>query len=285
MARGRSGPRLFRGPHRGRRLAAGPRPLPQGAVRSPGLRGRRRLARAGDRAREPHRLRPDRRAVLAGSGRDRRVPGARPGRCRLREPARGGDHRRLAGRAALRGLEGQRLVRQELGRPLLRAAVPARAEPDGHALVAVRAPEPLVFRRALGRDLPTVERGEGAVLWDRRGKRYLDGSGGAVVVNVGHGRAEVAQAMSRQAAAAAYVHATQFTSDALEEYARRLAPHAPGDCRRLYLVSGGSEANETAVKLARAYHVATGAPSRHKVIRRSVSYHGSTLATLALSGR
>jgi adenosylmethionine-8-amino-7-oxononanoate aminotransferase len=142
-----------------------------------------------------------------------------------------------------------------------------------------------VFRRVLGRDLPAVERGKGAVLWDRAGKRYLDGSGGAVVVNVGHGRAEVAQAMARQAASAGYVHGTQFTSEVLEEYARRLAPHAPGDCRKLYLVSGGSEANETAVKLARAYHVATGAPSRHKVIGRTVSYHGNTLATLGISGR
>jgi adenosylmethionine-8-amino-7-oxononanoate aminotransferase len=142
-----------------------------------------------------------------------------------------------------------------------------------------------VFRRVLGRDLPAVERGEGAVLWDRSGKRYLDGSGGAVVVNVGHGRDEVAQAMARQAAAAGYVHGTQFTSEVLEEYARRLAPHAPADCRRLYLVSGGSEANETAVKLARAYQIAAGAPARHKVIGRSVSYHGNTLATLGVSGR
>jgi adenosylmethionine-8-amino-7-oxononanoate aminotransferase len=151
--------------------------------------------------------------------------------------------------------------------------------------VTERGTTSFVFRRALGRDVPTVEKGEGAVLWDRSGKRYLDGSGGAVVVNVGHGREEVAHAMARQAAAAGYVHGTQFTSEVLEEYARRLAPHAPGDCRRLYLVSGGSEANETAVKLARAYHVATGAPSRHKVIGRSVSYHGNTLAMLSLSGR
>ncbi|PYQ06553.1 MAG: aspartate aminotransferase family protein [Acidobacteria bacterium] len=145
--------------------------------------------------------------------------------------------------------------------------------------------ESLVFRRAAGRELPVVERGEGAVLWDRAGRRYLDGSGGAVVVNVGHGRVEVAEAMSRQAAAAAYVHGTQFTSGVIEEYARRLAPHVPGGPRKLYLVSGGSEANETAVKLARAYQLAIGAPSRHKVIGRSVSYHGSTLATLGLSGR
>jgi adenosylmethionine-8-amino-7-oxononanoate aminotransferase len=91
--------------------------------------------------------------------------------------------------------------------------------------------------------------------------------------------------MARQAAAVAYVHGTQFTSEVLEEYARRLAAHTPGDCNRLYLVSGGSEANETAVKLARAYHLATGQPGRHKMIRRSVSYHGNTLAMLSLSGR
>ena len=103
-----------------------------------------------------------------------------------------------------------------------------------------------------------------------RARRGIDGLGhgrasatstaraGAVVVNIGHGRAEVAAAMARQAAAAAYVHGTQFTSAVLEEYARRLAAHAPGDCRRLYLVSGGSEANETAVKMARAYHLARG---------------------------
>jgi adenosylmethionine-8-amino-7-oxononanoate aminotransferase len=142
-----------------------------------------------------------------------------------------------------------------------------------------------VFPRALGRELPVIERAQGALLWDRAGRRYIDGSGGAVVVNVGHGRGEIAAAMARQAEKAAYVHGSQFTSGVLEEYARRLAPHAPGDCNRLYLVSGGSEANETAIKLARAYHVARGEASRHKVVRRSVSYHGNTLGTLSLSGR
>jgi len=146
-------------------------------------------------------------------------------------------------------------------------------------------PSSYVFHRLLGRELPAIARAEGAVLWDTEGKRYLDGAGGAVVVNVGHGRAEIADAMAAQARAAAYVHGTQFTSEALEDYARRLAPHAPGDCTRLYLVSGGSEANETAVKLARAYQLAKGRPERHKIVRRSVSYHGNTLAALALSGR
>jgi adenosylmethionine-8-amino-7-oxononanoate aminotransferase len=151
--------------------------------------------------------------------------------------------------------------------------------------VSYRYPSSFVFHRPLGRDMRVVERGVGAILWDRSGKRYLDGSGGAVVVNIGHGRAEVARAMALQASSAAYVHGTQFTSDVLEEYARRLSVHAPGDCNRLYLVSGGSEANETAVKMARAYHLAQGEPSRHKLIHRSVSYHGNTLATLSLSGR
>ena len=146
-------------------------------------------------------------------------------------------------------------------------------------------PASFVFHRVAGRELPAIDHGCGASLWDRDGRKYLDGSGGAVVVNIGHGREEVAAAMARQAAAAAYVHGTQFTSDVLEAYARRLAAHAPGDCDRLYLVSGGSEANETAVKLARAWHLARGEPARHKVLRRSVSYHGSTLATLSLSGR
>src|SRR5204863_2166441 len=139
--------------------------------------------------------------------------------------------------------------------------------------------------RPLGREMPAVDHGTGVELWDRAGKRYLDGSGGAVVVNIGHGRGEVASAMALQAGRAAYVHGTQFTSDVLEEYARRLAVHAPGDCRRLYLLSGGSEATETAVKLARAYHLARGEGDRHKVIGRTVSYHGNTLGALSLSGR
>jgi len=147
------------------------------------------------------------------------------------------------------------------------------------------APRSFVFHRIAGRELPAVSRALGAVVWDTEGRRYLDGSGGAVVVNVGHGREEVAAAMARQAAEAAYVHGSHFTSEVLEEYARRLAVHAPGDCRRLYLLSGGSEATETAVKLARAYHLARGEAGRYKVIGRSIAYHGNTLVALGLSGR
>jgi adenosylmethionine-8-amino-7-oxononanoate aminotransferase len=158
-----------------------------------------------------------------------------------------------------------------------------RAYNDG--VMAVSSTESRVFSRVLGRPLPVVARAQGACVWDTDGRRYLDGSGGAVVVNVGHGRAEVAEAIGRQAAAVGYVHGTQFTSAPLEEYARRVAAHAPAGCDRLYLVSGGSEANETAVKIARAWHRARGEGLRHKVIRRSVSYHGNTLYTLSISGR
>ena len=150
--------------------------------------------------------------------------------------------------------------------------------------MSLEQPASYVFRRVAGRDLPAVDHGQGAVLWDRSGHRYLDGSGGAVVVNIGHGRREVADAMARQAAAAAYVHGTQFTSDVLEEYARRLAPTRPATAGRLYLVSGGlggeRDRGEDRPRLApRARR-----PARHKVIRRSVSYHGNTLATLVALG-
>jgi adenosylmethionine-8-amino-7-oxononanoate aminotransferase len=151
--------------------------------------------------------------------------------------------------------------------------------------MAERFPQSHVFHRKLGSAMPVIARGEGSRLWDADGRSYLDGSGGAVVVNVGHGRREIAAAMARQAETVGFVHGTHFTSAVLEEYATRLAVHAPGDCRRLYLVSGGSEANETAIKMARAFHLANGEPARVKVVRRSVSYHGNTLLTLSLSGR
>ena len=142
-----------------------------------------------------------------------------------------------------------------------------------------------VFPRVLDRELPLVARGEGAVLWDADGRRYIDGAGGAVVVGVGHGRTRVVAAMTRQAERIAYAHPTAFSSDALESYAQELAPLLPMDEPRIYPVSGGSEAVETAMKLARAYHLARGEPSRELVIGRWGSYHGNTLGALDASGR
>jgi adenosylmethionine-8-amino-7-oxononanoate aminotransferase len=142
-----------------------------------------------------------------------------------------------------------------------------------------------VFPRVLTRTLPTAVRAEGVWIEDADGTRYLDGGGGAIVVNVGHGDRDVARAMTEQAERAAYVHATAFTTDALESYADELAPLLPMDEPRIYPVSGGSEAVETALKLARAYHLARGEPSRHRIIARWGSYHGNSRGALDASGR
>jgi adenosylmethionine-8-amino-7-oxononanoate aminotransferase len=142
-----------------------------------------------------------------------------------------------------------------------------------------------VFPRVFRRDLPTAVRAEGACIWDAQGRRYLDGSGGALVVGIGHGDADVVEAMARQARAVAYAHGTQFTTDPLEAYADELAPLLPIENARIYPVSGGSEAVETALKLARAFHLARGEPSRHRIIARWGSYHGNTLGALDASGR
>src|SRR3989442_2810208 len=142
-----------------------------------------------------------------------------------------------------------------------------------------------VFSRVPSRSLPVVARAEGAIIWDTDGRRYIDGAGGAIVVGIGHGRDGVADAIADQARRVAYAHGTAFTSEPLEAYAAELAPLLPMEDARIYPVSGGSEAVETALKLARAYHLARGEPARHNVIARWGSYHGNTLGALDASGR
>jgi adenosylmethionine-8-amino-7-oxononanoate aminotransferase len=139
-----------------------------------------------------------------------------------------------------------------------------------------------VFARGSG--LPTVARASGCELWDTEGRRYLDGAGGAIVVGIGHGDASVAEAIADQAGRVAYAHGTMFTSEALEAYAAELAGLVPVDDARTYPVSGGSEAIETALKMARAYHLARG-EDRHRVIGRRGSYHGNTRGALDAGGR
>jgi len=142
-----------------------------------------------------------------------------------------------------------------------------------------------VLYRRLGHDYPTVQRGEGAYLYDTAGRRYLDAAGGALVANIGHGVAEVAEAMAAQAQRVAFAHGTQFTSEPLEAYAAALGEVSPIPDPWLYLVSGGSEAVETALKLARQTCVARGEPGRYKIIARWSGYHGATLGALSASGR
>jgi hypothetical protein len=142
-----------------------------------------------------------------------------------------------------------------------------------------------VFRRSLDPALPVASRADGSTIWDASGKPYLDAAGGALVVNVGHGRRRIAEVMAEQAGRLAYAHGSAFTTEALERYAEALGPHLPIDEPAIYPVSGGSEAIETALKLARAFHLANGHAERWIVISRWGSYHGNTLGALDLSGR
>ncbi len=142
-----------------------------------------------------------------------------------------------------------------------------------------------VFRRSIEVEPPVAVRAEGATIWDSGGRAYLDAAGGAVVVNVGHGRGEIAAAMADQAGRLAYAHGSAFTSEPLEAYAAEVGTILPVDQPAIYPVSGGSEAIETALKLARAYHLARGETDRWTVFARWGSYHGNTLGALDLSGR
>ena len=142
-----------------------------------------------------------------------------------------------------------------------------------------------VFRRSLDPEPPVAVRAEGSTIWDAAGRAYLDAAGGAVVVNVGHGRASVAAAMADQAGRLAYAHGSAFTNEPLEAYAAEVGPRLPLDDPAIYPVSGGSEAMETALKLARAYHLARGEADRLVVFSRWGSYHGNTIGALDLSGR
>jgi adenosylmethionine-8-amino-7-oxononanoate aminotransferase len=146
-------------------------------------------------------------------------------------------------------------------------------------------PQGNVFYRKMDHARPQISHGEGVYLYDQQGKKYLDGSGGPLVVNVGHGRQEVIEAIQKQLAAVAYVHAVNFTSEPMEQYARELAQVVPMRDARFYLVNSGSEAVEGALKLARQIQMARGENGRYIVICRTLSYHGMTLGALSVSGR
>ncbi len=125
----------------------------------------------------------------------------------------------------------------------------------------------------------------GATIQDSEGRTYIDAAGGAIVVNVGHGRASIADVMADQVRRLAYAHGSAFTSEPLEAYAAAVGDVLPVDDPAIYPVSGGSEAIETALKLARVYHLARDEPDRDVLISRYGSYHGNTLGALDAGGR
>jgi len=142
-----------------------------------------------------------------------------------------------------------------------------------------------VFRRSASPNPPVAVEAHGSTIIDADGREYLDAAGGAIVVNVGHGRREIADAAAAQAGRLAYAHGSAFTTEPLERYAAEVGRHLPVDDPYVYPVSGGSEAIETALKMARAAHLARGETDRLVVFARWGSYHGNTLGALDLSGR
>lgn len=138
-----------------------------------------------------------------------------------------------------------------------------------------------IFGRTPNSPPPIATRGEGCYLFDASGKRYLDGSGGAAVSCIGHGDAEVIEAIKQQLDKLEFAHTGFFSSEPAEALADLLVEHAPDSLNRVYFVSGGSEAVESAIKLSRQYFLEIGEPSRHRVIARRQSYHGNTISALA----
>ena len=144
-----------------------------------------------------------------------------------------------------------------------------------------------IFPRNFLKAYPVALRGEGCFVYAVGGRRYLDASGGAAVVTIGHGVAQIAQAIAEQSTRLAYVHSSQFHTAVAEKLASRVLALAPQGMRRngrVYFTSGGSEATETAIKLARQYWIERGETRRFRVISRQQSYHGSTLGALSVSG-
>jgi adenosylmethionine-8-amino-7-oxononanoate aminotransferase len=146
-------------------------------------------------------------------------------------------------------------------------------------------PDTHVFFRKLTAHYPLVIRGEGCWLYDADGKGYLDACGGAFVSNLGHGVAEISQAMAEQARRLAYVSGASMTHEAVEDFARQLVALAPGNLDKVYPLSSGSDAIEAALKLTRQYWVDSGRPRKHKIIALNPAYHGNTLLALSASAR
>ncbi len=141
-----------------------------------------------------------------------------------------------------------------------------------------------ILHRAANARLPVAAGGRGVEIFDAAGKSYIDASGGAAVSCLGHGHPAVIAALRAQLDTIAYAHTSFFTTEIAERLADRLIADAPDGLSHVYLVSGGSEAIEAALKLARQYFVEKGEPRRRHIIARRQSYHGNTLGALAAGG-
>src|ERR1700686_5485823 len=130
-------------------------------------------------------------------------------------------------------------------------------------------------------EVPIIVRGEGCYVYDQHGKRYLDGLSALDCVNIGHGRSELGEAAARQAKDLGFYTNWSYAHPPAIELAARIAALAPGNLNRVFFTSGGSEAVESAWKLAKAYHAERGEPRRHKIVSRNLAYHGTSMGPLA----
>jgi adenosylmethionine-8-amino-7-oxononanoate aminotransferase len=135
-----------------------------------------------------------------------------------------------------------------------------------------------------GGSVPVIVKGEGAYIWDDRGRKYIDGLAGLFVVQVGHGREELAEAAAKQARELAFFPLWSYAHPRAIELAERLAADTPGDLNRVFFTTGGGEAVESAWKLAKQYFKLTGKPGKHKVISRNIAYHGTPQGALSITG-
>ncbi len=133
-------------------------------------------------------------------------------------------------------------------------------------------------------DVPMIVRGDGCYVWDSAGRRYLDGLSALFVVQTGHGRQELAEAAAKQAGELAYFPIWSYAHPKAVELAEKLASLTPGDLNRVFFTTGGSEAVESAWKLARSYFKRVGKPTKHKVLSRSIAYHGTSMGALSITG-
>src|SRR5688572_15930592 len=133
-------------------------------------------------------------------------------------------------------------------------------------------------------DIPVIVKGDGMYIWDARGKRYLDGLAGLFVVQVGHGRQELAEAAAKQASELAFFPIWTFAHPTAIALAERLSTYTPGDLNRVFFTTGGGEAVETAWKAAKQYFKLTGKPNKTKAISRQIAYHGTPHGALSITG-
>ena len=165
----------------------------------------------------------------------------------------------------------------------MRVQLGERAEHTQGQTMPIKQNEAFILHRTVKKEWKYITHGQGVYLFDTDGKRYLDAAAGVHVVSIGHGVKEVIDAMQQQANKVCFTYG-RFLTQAQVELAEQIVQLTPELLTKVFFISGGSEATESAVKMARKYHIETGNPQKYKVISRWQSWHGNTLGALSLSG-